>query len=139
VVVAGSALRTQYLKILLPFEEWKDSTGDYRVKGDHPEEEQDDEEAAALREQEQRARQEKEERERRKKERQQERVAQAVQEVEDAGGARVTRRRAKVEGLGDEEESITFTTEGGVIGVKSKVSVYWDGDGVSYKGVVVQT
>lgn len=137
---AGSALRTQYIKILLPYEEWKESNGEYRVNAENADEDQDDEEAAALREQELRAREEKDERERRKREREQERAAQAQLEAEEVGGSRVTRRRAKVEGQGDEAESaVTFTTEAGVIGVGSKVSVYWDGDGVSYKGVVIET
>jgi hypothetical protein len=30
-------------------------------------------------------------------------------------------------------------TRAGVVRVGSKVSIFWDGDGVSYKGVVIET
>jgi hypothetical protein len=126
----GSALRTQYAKILLPYEEWKESIGEYRVKVDSQEEE-DEEEVAARREREKRLHEERERR-RKKKER------MASNDGEDGKSARLTRGRAKGEG-GLEEEHATFATAAGVIGVGSKVSVFWDGDGVSYKGVVVRT
>ena len=123
----ATAVRTQYIKILLPYEEWKESTGEYRVKAE--DEEEDDEETAERREREERAREEKEEKKRKKEER----AALLAAEND----ARHTRRRPKDEG-GAEEESVAFQTEAGVIVVGSKVSVFWDGDGVSYKGIVMQ-
>jgi len=133
----GSALRTQYTKILLPYEEWKVSIGEYRVQTDGQEEEEDEEEAAARREREKRLEEERERRRKRKEEKLSERMAN---EGEDGKPARLTRGRAKEEGgMEEEESSVTFSMAAGVIRVGSKVSVFWDGDGVSYKGVVRRT
>ena len=133
----GSALRTQYTKILLPYEEWKESMGEYRVQTDGQEEEEDEEEVAARREREKRLEEERERRRKRKEEKLSERMAN---EGEDGASARLTRGRAREEGgVEEEESSVSFAMAAGVIRVGSKVSVFWDGDGVSYQGVVVRT
>lgn len=129
----GSALRAQYTKILLPYQEWKESLGEYRIATENDgEDEEDEEEVAARRELEARLLEEKEEKKRKKKER------AALLEAEEGGAPRSTRRRGKLEEDPD-ANSVTFEKEGGVIGVGSKVSVFWDGDGVSYKGIIVKT
>jgi hypothetical protein len=136
----GSALRTQYQKILLPYEEMKESMGEYRVKAKEGEDEEDEEEASARRELEERLRAEKEEKKRKKEEREKARK-EALCEGEETASSRHTRRRSKLEGGVEEADSnaVMFTVEGVLIGVGSRVSVFWDGDGVSYKGVVVKT
>ena len=128
----GSALRTQYIKILLPYEEWKESLGEYRVKTEHGQEEEDeDEELVARRAREEQVR---EERERKKRER-----AALYAAAAEEGTRRSTRAKRGEEGEDGEESTVTFETDAGVIAVGSRVSVFWDGDGVSYKGVVVRT
>ena len=143
----GSALRAQYVKMLLPYEEWKAEQGEYNAKQDE-ENTLDPEEMEARQQLEKRAREEKEERERRKRER-------AAQFATEQGARRSARDRRPVDrkmgqGSGakqDEDDAgswkrsdaITFKTESGVISVGSKVSVFWDGDGVHYKGTVVRT